>query len=293
GNASGVYLNGTNTLNATKGNITINGSTEGFSIWNYGVAGITMLGNATMTAANISINGSGLNERVARLPDTKGISFEGGNFTFTGNTTITGTAIAGPGVGFANTNNITFNNGTAVINASNTGNRTQDNGYGAAFGTTSATEDKKTIINITLNNTNLSINASSINGAGIGGLPDLDSNITISGTGNAAINGTSREYYGILFMNVSGSGLNGTVTLTGTSTNNTGVALGNNHLDNVAITGNSSGNGKGVHISGNSSLTNTTINGSSVNNTGVYIRGNLTNTTVSGSGVSGVDISAN
>ncbi|EJN3231979.1 filamentous hemagglutinin N-terminal domain-containing protein, partial [Escherichia coli] len=295
GNASGVYLNGTNTLNATKGNITINGSTEGFSIWNYGVAGITMLGNATMTAANISINGSGLNERVARLPDTKGISFEGGNFTFTGNTTITGTAIAGPGVGFANTNNITFNNGTAVINASNTGNRTQDNGYGAAFGTTSATEDKKTIINITLNNTNLSINASSINGAGIGGLPDLDSNITISGTGNATINGTSREYYGILFMNVSGSGLNGTVTLTGTSTNSTGVALGNNHLDNVAITGNASGNGTGVHISGNSSLTNTTVNGSSVNNTGVYIRGNLTNTTVSGSSVngSGVNISAN
>ncbi|EHM4565887.1 hypothetical protein KGH42_004896, partial [Escherichia coli] len=252
-NTSAVYLNGTNTLNATRGNITINGSTDGNFIYNQGVDAIAMTGNTTMTAANISINGSGLNGSIPNnntaawgVSVTKGINFEGGNFTFTGNTTITGTAIIGSGVGFRKTNNITFNNGTAVINASNTGNPSDANAYYAAFGASSATEDRKTIINITLNNTNLSINANSINGSGILGFTNLDSNITISGTGNASLNGTSQNRVGIAYFDVNASGLNGTVTLTGSSTNDSGVLLKNNHLDNIIITGNATGNGTGV-----------------------------------------------
>ncbi|EIQ5548107.1 hypothetical protein LVD56_004897, partial [Escherichia coli] len=241
GNASGVYLNGTNTLNASRGNITINGSTDTFYRYYSGVAAIAMNGNTTMTAGNISINGSSTNDYVytSELPSTRGIKFNGGNFTFTGNTTITGTAIVGSGVGFRKTNNITFNNGTAVINASNTGNLSLNDGYYAAFGASASLEDGVATINFTLNNANLSINGSSINGTGIAGFDNLDVNITISGTGNATINGTSSGQYGIAYMNVNASGLDGTVTLTGTSTNGTGVQLGNSHMDDVTITGTS------------------------------------------------------
>ncbi|EJQ8081613.1 hypothetical protein N0O52_004947, partial [Escherichia coli] len=237
-NASAVYLNGTNTLNASRGNITISGNNTGYNNYYSGADSIAMTGNISMTAANISINGSTSNSTATTgqfIGSTKGIHFEGGNFTFTGNTTITGTAIVGPGVGFRHTNNISFNNGTAVINASNTGNITSVGGYVAAFGGTAPNYGNNTI-NFTLQNANLSINASSINGRGIAGTGGINSTINISGTGNASLNGTSNNSAGIAYIDVNASGLNGTATMTGTSTNDTGVLLQNNNLNNVTIT---------------------------------------------------------
>ncbi|ENN7403823.1 hypothetical protein ACAI28_004617, partial [Escherichia coli] len=250
-NASAIYLNGTNTLTAARGNITISGNNSGYDSYYHGVDGIAMTGNITMTAANISINGSGLNNTINNslsLPSTRGISFEGGNFTFTGNTSITGTAIVGSGVGFRKTNNITFNNGTAVINAKNNGTTPMNSGHGyvAAFGDSSSANDAIGVLNFNLNNANLSINASSINGSGISGSPGYNGCITINGSGNVSINGTSQNYDGIAYINFNASGLNGTAIITGSSTNKTGVLLLNTSQNNVTITGNATGNGSGV-----------------------------------------------
>ncbi|ENN3860796.1 filamentous hemagglutinin N-terminal domain-containing protein, partial [Escherichia coli] len=258
---SAIYLNGTNTLNATKGNITlngssngssngvsirgnnnltanggniiINGSTNGSGYYYDGVSGIDIAGNTGMTADNINIHGSSLTNYsstdVVNL--TKGIIFHGGNFIFTGNTSVTGSALKGAGVSFRYGNNITFNNGTAVINASNDGVMVAA-GYGASFGLNSWTTDTQRNLTVNLNNSNLSINANSTNGFGAGGFDDANLNIAVSGKGNFSLNATSQNAGGIAYLDVNASGLNGTATMTGTSTNYIGVLLHNNNLNN-------------------------------------------------------------
>ncbi|MGT7511801.1 hypothetical protein ACRW1M_29625, partial [Escherichia coli] len=74
--------------------------------------------------------------------------------------------------------------------------------------------------------------------------------------------------------------------------------ISGNITDGV-ISGSATGNGSGVDISGDSTLTNTTVNGNGVNGSGVDISGNLTNSgnstvtgNASGNG-NGVNISGN
>ncbi|MFK9184711.1 hypothetical protein ACJEG2_25730, partial [Escherichia coli] len=199
-----------------------------------------------------------------------------GDLTFTGNVAINGTANAGAGVGLSAQVNMTFNNGTAVINGTSTG-IDISNGisnkvlYGAGVADVVLTGEK-TQKNITLLNSNLTINGHSHNAAGIAGWSDVKYEETtkwnISGNGNITINASSVEYDGFKDVIINASGLNGTTTLHGTSTNRSGVSLKNMNMTNVTISG-SSVNSNGVKISGNSTLTNTTVSGNGTDGSGV------------------------
>ncbi|HGT5773561.1 TPA: beta strand repeat-containing protein, partial [Escherichia coli] len=295
---SAIEIRGSNTLTADNINLTGN-STNG--------TGIDLDGNNSWTAANITITGcsshTGLDTQGSLMG--RGVYLHG-DLTFTGNVAINGTANAGAGVGFSAQVNMTFNNGTAVINGTSTG-IDISNGisnkviYGAGVADVVVTGEK-TQKNITLLNSNLTINGHSHNAAGIAGWSDVKYEETtkwnISGNGNITINASSVEYDGFQNVVINASGLNGTTTLHGTSTNGSGVYLENMNMTNVTISG-SSVNSNGVDITGNSTLTNTTVSGNGTDGSGVNISGNLTssgNSTVtgnaSGSG-NGVNISGN
>ncbi|HIA3413336.1 TPA: filamentous hemagglutinin N-terminal domain-containing protein, partial [Escherichia coli] len=310
----GLYLgerNNTNTLTATNGSINLNGVSEtksAIEIRGYNTltadninltgnstngTGIDLDGNNSWTAANITITGcsshTGLDTKGAWMG--KGVYLHG-DLTFTGNVAINGTANAGAGVGLSANVNMTFNNGTAVINGTSTG-IDISNGisnkviYGAGVADVVLTGEN-TQKNITLLNSNLTINGHSHNAAGIAGWSDVKYEETtkwnISGNGNITINASSVEYDGFKNVVINASGLNGTTTLHGTSTNGSGVYLENMNMTNVTISG-SSVNSNGVDIIGNSTLTNTTVNGNGTDGSGVNISGNLTssgNSTVTG-----------
>ncbi|HAZ7494940.1 TPA: filamentous hemagglutinin N-terminal domain-containing protein, partial [Escherichia coli] len=324
----GLYLgerNNTSTLTATNGSINLNGVSEtksAIEIRGYNTltadninltgnstngTGIDLDGNNSWTAANITITGcsshTGLDTKGAWMG--KGVHLHG-DLTFTGNVAINGTANAGAGVGLSAKVNMTFNNGTAVINGTSTG-IDISNGisnkviYGAGVADVVLTGEN-TQKNITLLNSNLTINGHSHNAAGIAGWSDVKYEETtkwnISGNGNITINASSVEYDGFQNVVINASGLNGTTTLHGTSTNGSGVYLENMNMTNVTISG-SSVNSNGVDIIGNSTLTNTTVNGNGTDGSGVNISGNLTssgNSTVTGNASgngNGVNISGN
>ena len=295
---SAIEIRGSNTLTADNINLTGN-STNG--------TGIDLDGNNSWTAANITITGcsshTGLDTQGSLMG--RGVYLHG-DLTFTGNVAINGTANAGAGVGFSAQVNMTFNNGTAVINGTSTG-IDISNGisnkviYGAGVADVVVTGEN-TQKNITLLNSNLTINGHSHNAAGIAGWSDVKYEETtkwnISGNGNITINASSVEYDGFQNVVINASGLNGTTTLHGTSTNGSGVYLENMNMTNVTISG-SSVNSNGVDITGNSTLTNTTVSGNGTDGSGVNISGNLTGdagSTVTGNASgngNGVNISGN
>ncbi|HCO2064670.1 TPA: S-layer family protein, partial [Escherichia coli] len=259
----GLYLgerNNTSTLTATNGSINLNGVSEtksAIEIRGYNTltadninltgnstngTGIDLDGNNSWTAANITITGcsshTGLDTQGSWMG--KGVHLHG-DLTFTGNVAINGTANAGAGVGLSAKVNMTFNNGTAVINGTSTG-IDISNGisnkviYGAGVADVVLTGEN-TQKNITLLNSNLTINGHSHNAAGIAGWSDVKYEETtkwnISGNGNITINASSVEYDGFQNVVINASGLNGTTTLHGTSTNGSGVYLENMNMTNV------------------------------------------------------------
>ncbi|EOZ4105735.1 filamentous hemagglutinin N-terminal domain-containing protein, partial [Escherichia coli] len=297
------------TLNASQGNISINGTSDharkhtapfqGGSVWLY---------NTNMTAKNTLI--SATNTNTATDVSASGAAlYLAGNLTFTGNTAINATANRGAAITFGsttafarNTLNMTFINGTIVMNATNNGTLAAQ-GYKSAI-SGDIWNNNPTDVNIKLNDSDLTICASGKNGDGI--TSKFNRGFwNITGTGNASITGISQYANGISLININASGLNGSTTLTGISTDaaeGAGVFLMNNSLINVTVNGNAinaSGNGSGLYIIGNSTLTNSTVNGySSGTASGVEISGNstLTNSMLNGysSGTaSGVDISGN
>ncbi|HHL4258752.1 TPA: beta strand repeat-containing protein, partial [Escherichia coli] len=297
------------TLNASQGNISINGTSDyarkhnapfqGGSVWLY---------NTNMTAKNTLI--SATNTNTATDVSASGAAlYLAGNLTFTGNTAINATANRGAAITFGsttasarNTLNMTFINGTIVMNATNNG-TIDAQGYKSAI-SGDIWNHNPTDVNIKLNDSDLTICASGKYGDGI--TSKFNRGFwNITGTGNASITGISQYANGISLININASGLNGSTTLTGISTDapeGAGVFLMNNSLINVTVNGNAtnaSGNGSGLYIIGNSTLTNSTVNGySSGTASGVEFRGNitLTNSMLNGysSGTaSGVYISGN
>ncbi|HDI5856872.1 TPA: filamentous hemagglutinin N-terminal domain-containing protein, partial [Escherichia coli] len=329
---SAVFL-GNVTLNASQGNISINGTSDyaaahggpfgGGTVWLY---------NTNMTAQNILIDATNTNASIGGINYFGDALYLAGNLTFTGNTTINATANGGAAIMLGSTNgvgpstlNMTFMNGTVVMNATNNGTLAAQ-GYKSAI-SGDIWDKNPTDVNIKLNDSDLTICASGKNADGI--TSKFNRGVwNITGTGNASITGISQYANGISLININASGLNGSTTLTGISTDaaeGAGVFLMNNSLINVTVNGNAtnaSGNGSGLYIIGNSTLTNSTVNGyssgtasgveisgnitltnsmlngySSGTASGVLISGNstLTNTTVSGNGTdgSGVKISGN
>ncbi|EIQ5548103.1 hypothetical protein LVD56_004893, partial [Escherichia coli] len=279
------------------GNITINGTSQGLnSVWgeaSFG-AGIAFKGNTNFSATYIVLNGTNT-RTIAPFPsgDTAssgrpvGIIFCGtSNTTFTGNTTINASSEKGAGIAFltsayrSNWSNLTFNNGTAIINAT-TNVSTNEPSYYSAISFYSWTDNIQVNVGFTLNNSNLTINASAQNSAGVGGwqynTPENTSFLTLNGTGNVNITG-SGKWGGVTGLRINNTGLNGTTVITGSSSSGqygsgdaepSGVYLKGSSLTNTTITGSATGCVSGVIINGNSTLINTTVNGTAVNGTGV------------------------
>ncbi|EQB6856852.1 filamentous hemagglutinin N-terminal domain-containing protein, partial [Salmonella enterica subsp. enterica serovar Newport] len=278
-NGTGLQLKGTNTLNATNGSISLTGnSTNG--------TGLFLGGNKNLSASNGSINLTG--------SSTKGVGLYLGEKNSTNTLTATngsinlnGMSVENVAVQIRGTNTLTADNinltgnstngmgidaqnGANTLNATNgsislTGNST--NGTGLFLGgnkTLSASNGSinlngvsvaKSAIEIRGNNTltadNINLTGNSTNGTGL----QLNGNTTLNAT-NGSITGISQHGYGVRLknLNINASGLNGTTTVSGIA----------------------KGNGNGVDISGNSTLTNTTVNGNGTDGSGVNISGNLT-----------------
>ncbi|HBP3695950.1 TPA: hypothetical protein L5037_005352, partial [Escherichia coli] len=251
---SAVFL-GNVTLNASKGDISIRGTSDyaakhsdafqGGAVWLY---------NTNMTAQNIDINATNTNATVGDSYLYGDALYLAGNLTFTGNTTINATANRGAAILFGETPsygpsilNMTFSNGSVVMNATNNGTG-EINGNITEYKSAIATDmwgDNTDVnyplhVNISLSNSNLTICASSEDADGIYG-SNVNSFWNITGTGNASITGMSQHGNGVSLedININASGLNGTTTLTGIAT----------------------GNGNGVDISGNTTLINVVVNG--------------------------------
>ncbi|HBB4978041.1 TPA: filamentous hemagglutinin N-terminal domain-containing protein, partial [Escherichia coli] len=256
-NGTGLQLNnGTNTLNATNGSISLTGHSDAN-------IGVSLSGSSSWDATNITITGSSSWNGSTASEDVyvgRGIQLDG-NLTFTGNVAINGTGEGGSGVALRTLVNLTFNNGTAVINGTSTGHSVNDI-YTAGIGLHSY-KGETDITNIILNNSNLTMNGHSQNAAGIGGWSDSDTKTkwNISGNGNVTINGSSVEMDGFRTISINATGLNGSVALFGKSTNGSGVKITKTEMSNVTISGSATGNGSGVDISGDNTLTNTTVSG--------------------------------
>ncbi|HBE4429673.1 TPA: DUF1533 domain-containing protein, partial [Escherichia coli] len=290
-NGTGIDLQGTNTLTATSGSISLTGHSDAN-------IGVSLSGSSSWDATNITITGSSSWNGSTASEDVyvgRGIQLDG-NLTFTGNVAINGTGEGGSGVALRALVNLTFNNGTAVINGTSTGHSVNDI-YTAGIGLHSYIGETD-ITNIILNNSNLTMNGHSQNAAGIGGWSDSDTKTkwNISGNGNVTINGSSVEMDGFRTISINATGLNGSVALFGKSTNGSGVKITKTEMSNVTISGSATGNGSGVDISGDNTLTNTTVSGNGTDGAGVSISGNLSNSgnstvtgNASGNGT-GVDI---
>ncbi|HGD7532475.1 TPA: filamentous hemagglutinin N-terminal domain-containing protein, partial [Escherichia coli] len=329
--ASGVYLNNAN-ITSTNGNITANGTATANGMATHLVKNVTLnasngnislqgaannniavyLQGGTFAARNISITGQSTDANVSSTAG-KGVHLNG-NLTFDGNTAIHGTGNLSAGVQL-DAERIQFNNGTATITGDNTGKSGdfENSGYAAAIAVPQGFNVNHTTT-ITLKNSNLTITAKSEQGPGmIGGNNDTGrwshNKIVFSGQGNVNVT-SSGGYYGYSDLSMDASQLNGSASLHGTSVNNAGVKLTNTIMNNITIIGESK-NDSGVHIGGESTLTNTNVRGESTNHSGVklehinqlqwnqnyprYDNINLINSSLSGSSVngSGVSISVN
>ncbi|MCZ6093392.1 hypothetical protein O5171_00185 [Escherichia coli] len=153
--------NGTNTLTATNGSISLTGHSDDN-------IGVSLSGSSSWDATNITITGSSSWNGSTGSEDVyvrRGIQLDG-NLTFTGNVAINGTGEGGSGVALRTLVNLTFNNGTAIINGTSTGHSVNDI-YTAGIGLHSYIGETD-ITNIILNNSNLTMNGHSQNAAGIG-----------------------------------------------------------------------------------------------------------------------------
>ncbi|MDK1192439.1 filamentous hemagglutinin N-terminal domain-containing protein, partial [Cronobacter dublinensis] len=309
----GVVVQNAN-LSAANGSVTINGTAEKTGFAYFGSEGVGFAGVNNISARNIAVNGRYTGtERPDSLALGKGIFFNNTNTSFTGETILNGTAEYGNGMAVALNATLVFNNGTVDIHAKS--NITQElvDYYSRQDPGTYRTDHLSAFnflnngwttgrLYMVLNNTNLTFDADGGKGNGIGGAFNAaNSWITINGTGNASINGSSSgNLHGISQIKMDTSGVNGTVNLNGTSQNGSGVVLVNSKLTNTNITGSSlSGRGAGVNFWGSSALNNTTVSGSSVDGTGVKLSGKLTstgNSSISGNATgsgTGVSLSGN
>ncbi|EIK6739668.1 filamentous hemagglutinin N-terminal domain-containing protein [Salmonella enterica subsp. enterica serovar Aqua] len=287
GMVTGINLSGVN-LNATNGNVTINGTTPGtFSgvrmqsvnitankntgvvsiygsstginnTWDEG-GSIHISGKNSIVAHNTTITGE--NKRKV-VTGGIGIAFEGANISFTGNASILGTGTGG-GVDFRfYPSTLNFNNGTATLTGKETGPGVFAYGSGG-IRKTNWSEQGDITVKINLNNANVSVigDASETQGNGMPGF-DLSNSTSaakrvkngmiFAGVGNATVIGKATDGNGVdlgLFDNTS---LNGKLSVEGTSIGGAGVYVGgklNITLNNASITGCST-TGQGVVFSG-------------------------------------------
>ncbi|HAY0294284.1 TPA: filamentous hemagglutinin N-terminal domain-containing protein, partial [Escherichia coli] len=278
--ASGIYLKDAS-LTSQNGSIVANGN-------NTANGSATHLdNNVTLTASsgNITLRGTSNDTSAFNnqgVYNGNGVTLNG-NLAFTGNTAIYAISNIGAAVMMGHSANLTFNNGTVVINATNNG--MDASIYTAAFAMYRATGNRNSISQITLNNSNLTINTKSQESYGIAGWnngevinsrPNLtDGNVTlwnVTGNGSLMINAFSEKFAGYDGLSINASTLqNGSAIINGSSNGSHGVILTNSHMNNITINGCSSGVYSGVLISSDEEtgasnstavMTNATITGS-------------------------------
>ena len=299
-NGKAIHLNNNVTLNASKGNISMTGTANNNTA--------VYLRGGTFAARNISITGQSADANVSSTAG-KGVHLNG-NLTFDGNTAIHGTGNLSAGVQL-DAERIQFNNGTATITGDNTGKSGdfEDSTYASAIAVSVKNNQNKTS-NIVLTNSDLTITATSKQGPGMmGGNNDTGrwthNTIVFSGQGNVSV-ASNGGYYGYSDLSMDASQLNGSAKLHGISVNYAGVKLTNTNMNNITIIG-ASKNDSGVHIGGETTLTNTNVRGESTNHSGVklehikqlqwfqtyprYDNVNLINSSLSGSSVNGSGVS--
>ncbi|HGB4916392.1 TPA: filamentous hemagglutinin N-terminal domain-containing protein [Salmonella enterica subsp. enterica serovar Welikade] len=328
GSVTGVTLTNVS-LNASQGNITVNGTTPGiFSgvrltnvsmtadknkgyinvyaesqgyLDSYAEKGsLYFAGKGEFSAANLSF--TGVNKRAGSY-NSVGLAFDkDSNISFSGNTTINATG--GKGMDVVGGGSLSFSNGTSVINA-----KAEAEGGDDYYGQGAINFNyiyNNPVLNLSVNNGDLSIIASSeglkdvaaFNMAGLG--TNAGNGIIFSGNGNVTLTGKSDGNTGLSAGMFNNEQLTGHLTINGQSSTGTGVLVNSSassHLINASINGISqTGTGLLVTTSGASSvnLNGNTLTGTSGTGTGISVSGNnvtITNGTLNGtSGGSGAGV---
>lgn len=190
-NVAGVLLNNT-TLNASQGNITVDAESWNPQPGYQGIPGAVLFkGCSSLTAQHIVVNGYNKSNSTALGTRSAGVVFlSGGNYSFTGNTSINATSAGGHALLFSNpsdtngTVNLHFQNGTVKVNVLSPG-------HGVGFDVFYSSGQKYTFADINLTNSDLTINSTVGSSAFYGAGGGAASWLNITGTGNVAINGQS------------------------------------------------------------------------------------------------------
>lgn len=257
------------------GGVTINGTSAMGS--GVSVSGNTALSNASVSGSSRSGSGVNIsgqlkadsNTRLDGVSDSStGLQLRGATVT---NATLSGSSTNGSGVVI--TGDVSLDDTTAQqLNASSV------NGVGLNLNdATVSIVNTSTTSPVTAP---VQLNGTSVNGSGV----TTSGNVSITGVtlngSSSSDEGTGVTLHGNLTIADNISGVNAYAIGTGT-----GVELVGN-VTGGSISGNSTGAGAGVRVSGNASTaTNTTISGNTADGQGVVITGNLTNagnSTVSG-----------
>ncbi|KEN34655.1 filamentous hemagglutinin N-terminal domain-containing protein [Escherichia coli] len=267
GNSNGVTIMGNNTLAANEGNITINGNTAGNS------SAVYLNGNNTLTALNGSINlhGKSANSRPRETDNygsvliSKYANLNGSQVNISG----IDNSGRGAGVGFFNANltlggdaSISGDGGVGVLFAASVKIESQNNisinGNGTA-GSNAYTKRGGILFQQNIwTPGNTTISAKSINMTGYS-----------SGSNASGVEGDIYSYNNQVKTNVTLNATN--ISINGTSDTGDGVRFLYLTIisENAEINGTSKGSRSGVQIAGN--LTNTTINGESNSGNGVTV----------------------
>ncbi|EFO2607569.1 filamentous hemagglutinin, partial [Escherichia coli] len=308
-NGTGLFLGGTNTLNATNGSISLTGnSTNG--------TGLFLGGNKNLSASNGNINLTGNSQTGVGLYLGERNSTNTLNAT-NGSINLNGVSVAKSAIEIRGNNTLTADN----INL--TGNSTESfgidaqggaNTLNAANGSISLTGNSTNGTGLqlsndtnTLNATNgsISLTGNSTNGTGI----DLQGTNTLTATSGAiSFNGTSGKSRGINICGTSNI-LNATeINLTGSSTGAEGIDIsGSSTLTatdgNISLNGTTSSAWYGVRIQGtnitadNGSVDLTSVGGGVIQNASISagnisINGTATNVDRTGLSVSNSTLNA-
>ncbi|EDJ7304626.1 hypothetical protein CHL16_15310 [Salmonella enterica] len=299
-NAGGTLQSVNNIVTSNVSHFTINGTTGSADSRVPGI-GTAGLNNQVDIINNIKINFSG---QVGRL-DIKGTAnsgsavntqvFNASSLNATEGIFIQGESKSGTGVvlsqgDYSNNkvnivgkstsgNAVRLDNNTSLANASISG--TSDTGSGVVFngathnltdvtvtGQTGGATGNGILIN-GLTGTNVSIQGTSNGTSGIG--INLAGPVQLSG--NTRLDGESPTGTGLRVVQKVDVGAGSKVTLAGTSTSGTGVAL-RNSVNGGSVNG-TSGSGAGVVLGDNAKVTSTGIFGQSTSGTGVSIEGKV------------------
>ncbi|MEG1531881.1 MAG: filamentous hemagglutinin N-terminal domain-containing protein, partial [Citrobacter sp.] len=247
-------------------------------------AGFTISGNILGTG-NLNVTAGSLIMNNVTNSQTGIVNFSGGNssssgvgVTLKGNNTLGGATVNGSS-GSSNGVNIEGNlSGGTVLGSSSSGAGVTLNGNITLGGTTvNGSSGSSNGVNIEGNLSGGTVLGKSTASTGV----DVRGNLT-----NSTVSGSSTTWTGV-YIGVNTTADN--VTLSGNTDSGKGVVITGNlaSSNGASVSGNATGTGAGVDISGNASGN---ISGNATSGPGVSLSGNVTNGSVSGNATSGAGV---